>query len=156
MQMENSLRINRALKAKMIPKLEDYDRGDKVYYRRGRDHEWNGPATVIGVDNKTILIKHGSFTYSTSQSRLIKISSLHKIPEPVVDSTSPDTANPPATSTVDNIKAKIPTPQALDSDDDTDDEEDNDEQEENPPQQQEHQHGINKISSNQQHYLTFY
>ena len=140
MQMENSLRINRALKAKMIPKLEDYDRGDKVYYRRGRDHEWNGPATVIGVDNKTILIKHGSFTYSTSQSRLIKISSLHKIPEPAVDSSSPDTANPPATSAVDNTKAKIPTPQALDSDDDTDDEEDNDEQEENPPQQQEHQH----------------
>ena len=71
-EIENSNRLNRALKAKIIPKMEHYETGDEVFYRRKDDHIWQGPGKVIGFDGKTIIIKHGRFTYSVSQSHLIK------------------------------------------------------------------------------------
>ena len=76
MEIENSQRLNRALKTKMIPTIEHYELGDKVFYKKeGTDALWDGPAQVIGVtkNQKTIYLSHGRFTYSTSQSRLCKI-----------------------------------------------------------------------------------
>ena len=74
MEVENSARLNRALKTKVIPPSVVYETGDQVYYKKeGSDARWEGPAKVIGRDGKTIFIAHGRFTYSTSQSRLIKI-----------------------------------------------------------------------------------
>ena len=71
-EIENSTRLNRALKAKTIPRMEYYETGDEVYYRRTNDNIWQGPAKVIGFDGKTIIIKHGRFIHSTSQPHLIK------------------------------------------------------------------------------------
>ena len=31
-----------------------------MYYKRDGSHEWKGPGKVIGTDNQTDLIKHGS------------------------------------------------------------------------------------------------
>lgn len=33
---------------------------DKVYYKRERIAQWLGPARIVGLDGKTILVKHGS------------------------------------------------------------------------------------------------
>ena len=52
--------------------MENYKTGDEVFYRRRNDQIWQGPAKVIGFDGKSIIIKHGRFTYSTSQPHLIK------------------------------------------------------------------------------------
>ena len=63
-------------KTKIIPTIEHYELGDKVFYKKeGTDALWDGPAQVIGVtkNQKTIYLSHGRFTYSTSQSRLCKI-----------------------------------------------------------------------------------
>ena len=74
MEVENSARLNRALKTKINPPSVVYDRGDLVFYKKeNSDARWEGPAKVIGVDGKTIFVAHGRFVYSTSQSRLIKI-----------------------------------------------------------------------------------
>lgn len=74
MEVENSARLNRALKTKVIPPHVVYKTGDQVFYKKeGSEARWEGPAKVIGMDGKTIFIAHGRFTYSTSQSRLVKI-----------------------------------------------------------------------------------
>ena len=37
-----------------------FQNGDSVYFKGDSSNEWKGPGTVIGVDNQTVLIKHGS------------------------------------------------------------------------------------------------
>ena len=65
-EIENSNRLNRALKCKTILKMEHYETGDEVYYRFKDKNIWQGPAKVIGFNGKAIMIKHGRFTYSSS------------------------------------------------------------------------------------------
>ena len=86
MEVENSQRLNRALKTKMIPPMEIYKRGDRVFYKKeGTNEMWDGPANVIGIsrNGKTAYLAHGRFTLSASQSRLIKI------PEDIVKQIGP-------------------------------------------------------------------
>ena len=33
--------------------------GDEVYYKRENENEWRGPAKVVGVSGKTVVVKHG-------------------------------------------------------------------------------------------------
>ena len=76
MEVENSQRLNRALKTKILPTMINYQRGDIVFYKKEHTNSlWDGPAQVIGVsiNGKTITIAHGRFTYSCPQSRLIKV-----------------------------------------------------------------------------------
>ena len=40
-------------------KLEDTVVGDEVFYKRESENEWRGPARVIGVSGKTVVVKHG-------------------------------------------------------------------------------------------------
>ena len=37
-----------------------FQNGDSVYFRSDSSNEWKGPGTVIGIDNQTVFIKHGS------------------------------------------------------------------------------------------------
>ena len=37
-----------------------FQNGDSVYFKRDSSNEWKGLGTVIGIDNQTLLIKHGS------------------------------------------------------------------------------------------------
>ena len=64
-QVENSLRLKKALKVKP-QRLELYNTGDRVFYKFGIDPQWHGPGTIIGTDNKMIFI-------STSQTRLMRV-----------------------------------------------------------------------------------
>ena len=43
-----------------------YKTGDMVYYKRKSSGKWKGPGTVIGKENKQILVKHGGYYISTS------------------------------------------------------------------------------------------
>ena len=36
-----------------------YQSGDRVYFKRPVSNRWMGPGTVIGSENKTVLVKHG-------------------------------------------------------------------------------------------------
>ena len=70
---ENSKKLNAALQVKHAPKMEHYEMGDMVFYKHGRSNQWHGPARVISLDNKVILIQQGQFLLSTSQSQLLKV-----------------------------------------------------------------------------------
>ena len=76
MEVENSQRLNRALKTEVLPQMVIYNRGDIVFYKKeGTDALWDGPAQVIGSsgNGKTIHVAHGRFTYSCSQPRIVKV-----------------------------------------------------------------------------------
>ena len=57
---EASEKIRRALKANIKQSNKQFTDGDKVYFKRPDKKEWNGPATVIGKDGKTVILKYGA------------------------------------------------------------------------------------------------
>ena len=61
-EAESNYKLRRDLKAKNIETTEiEYEIGDMVYYKRKSSDKWKGPETVIGKENKQILIKHGGY-----------------------------------------------------------------------------------------------
>ena len=44
--------------------------GDKVYYKRNENHEWHGPAVVIGRDGKMFMLRHGGILVRVHECRL--------------------------------------------------------------------------------------
>jgi hypothetical protein len=47
--------------------------GDMVLYKKDGEHEWRGPAKVIGRDGKTVVIKHGGDVRSVNRVHITKI-----------------------------------------------------------------------------------
>lgn len=56
-------RLKRAVKKKTRTQIssEPFELQSKVYFRRG--NVWRGPGTVIGIDNKTVIVKQGGQIY---------------------------------------------------------------------------------------------
>ena len=73
-EAESSEKIKRALKHK-VRSCNDaiFDHGDKVYYKRNNDRRWKGPASVIGQENKNVIIKHGGETIRVHPASLIHV-----------------------------------------------------------------------------------
>ena len=44
--------------------------GEKVYFKREDKKEWKGPATVIGQDGKTVILKYGSNIVKTHETHV--------------------------------------------------------------------------------------
>ena len=60
-EAESSEKISRALKHQTRSSTPHiFQNGDSVYYKRDSSKQWKGPGTVIGIQNQTIIIKHGS------------------------------------------------------------------------------------------------
>ena len=59
-EAESSEKVRRALKAAVKQTRKHFESGDKVYFKRPERKEWSGPATVIGMDGKTIILKYGA------------------------------------------------------------------------------------------------
>lgn len=57
---ETSEKIRRALRHKVRSTGREFKNGEKVYFKREEQKEWKGPATVIGHDGKTVILKYGS------------------------------------------------------------------------------------------------
>ena len=55
-----SEKIRRALKGNVRQSGKPFTDGDKVYFKRPDRKEWSGPATVIGKDGKTVILKYGA------------------------------------------------------------------------------------------------
>ena len=76
---ENSNRIRRALSHKTRTYGDEiYQSGDKVYFRRGNEKNWKGPANVLGFDGYTVLLKQGGSVYKCHRSNVLKIKSIVK------------------------------------------------------------------------------
>ena len=60
-EAESSEKINQALRHQTClstPRI--FQNGDSVYYKRDSLEQWKDPGTVIGIENQTVVIKHGS------------------------------------------------------------------------------------------------
>ena len=71
-QKESCEKLRRAMLHKVRPTGEIFINGDQVLYRRRNNQQWQGPATVIGQENKQILVKHGGVYYRCHSCNLIK------------------------------------------------------------------------------------
>ena len=70
----NKLRI--ALNKKVREhKLEEAVVGDEVFYKRENEPEWRGPAKVIGVSGKTVVVKHGDSLREIARVHITRIQS---------------------------------------------------------------------------------
>ena len=57
-----SEKVRRALKAQVRSSRKSFNNGEKVYFKRPGKKEWSGPASVIGMEGKTVILKHGSYS----------------------------------------------------------------------------------------------
>ena len=73
MKWENDNRLKKALNSRMAaPKLEHYETGEEVWYRHGKEGIWQGPASVIGQQNKLIYLRQGRFILAASNTNVKK------------------------------------------------------------------------------------
>ena len=80
-ESESSEKLQRALRHQIRPDFaQSYSNGDLVYYKRNESPRWLGPGSVIGTENKQILVKHGGSYVRVHQSRLKKYSSNVDVP----------------------------------------------------------------------------
>ena len=74
MRLENEDRIKRALKGKIkIHNVEEAQLGDSFFYKREKEDKWRGPGKVIGIDGKTMVIKHGSLLRNVNRIHITRI-----------------------------------------------------------------------------------
>ena len=71
-QNESSEKLRRALLHQVRPSGEKFCSGDVVLYRRHQDDKWRGPGTVIGQENKQVLVKHGGVYYRCHTSAVVR------------------------------------------------------------------------------------
>ena len=67
-QNESSEKLRRALLHQVRPSGEKFCPGDVVLYRRNQDDKWRGPGTVIGQENKQILVNMAACTTGVTQT----------------------------------------------------------------------------------------
>ena len=72
-EAESSEKVRRAIRHKIRASSEQFQHGDKVFYKREDSNKWKGPGYVIGQDGKVIFVRHGSFYVRVSPNRLIKM-----------------------------------------------------------------------------------
>lgn len=84
-EAECSERIRRALKKKLRPIDEQYEPGDKVFYKRVDCPEWKGPGVVIGQDGAVVFVRHGGICVRVHQLRLRKVTHEHEEPQITCD-----------------------------------------------------------------------
>ena len=70
---ESSERIKRALKHNVRVNEEQFQPGDKVFFKRDDSNRWRGPGKIIGQDGKTLFIRHGSQLVKVATCRAIKM-----------------------------------------------------------------------------------
>ena len=69
-EVEASEKIRRALRHNIRGSGVKYSSGDSVYFKREDSNEWKGPASVIGVEGKTIILKYGAYIIRVHETRI--------------------------------------------------------------------------------------
>ena len=54
-------------------KLQEAVVGDEVFYKRENEYEWRGPAKVVGVSGKTVIVKHGDSLREIARVHITRI-----------------------------------------------------------------------------------
>ena len=60
-ECEANEKLRRAIKSKLRSTTSlIYELVDEVYYKSNDSNQWKGPGTIIGKENKHMIVKHGS------------------------------------------------------------------------------------------------
>lgn len=87
---EASDKLRKAMKHNIRPTQHKVLRlSDKVYYKRNKSDRWKGPGKIVGLDGKTILVKHGSQIVRVHETDINKVCDSEK----QLDEVLPDTRN---------------------------------------------------------------
>ena len=68
-----SEKVRRALKAQIRYSRKSFNNGEKVYFKRPGKKEWSGPASVIGMEGKTVILKHGSYIVRCHETHVLEV-----------------------------------------------------------------------------------
>ena len=53
--------------------MEEINVGEKVLYKKDKEGKWRGPAGVLGMERKTVVVKQGSDVREINRSHVIKV-----------------------------------------------------------------------------------
>ena len=71
---ESCNKIRKALNSQVREhKFEEAKVGDEVFYKRENEKEWRGPAIVVGVVGKTVIVKHGDSLREIARVHITRI-----------------------------------------------------------------------------------
>lgn len=77
---ESSEKIRRALRMKLrVSNDIIVENGESVFYRRENYKGWKGPGTVVGRDNKLVIIRHGGIIYRVPICHVMPMVSANKL-----------------------------------------------------------------------------
>lgn len=77
---DSSERIRRALRMKVrVSNNLIVRNGESVYYRREKYKGWLGPGTVVGRDNKLVLVRHGGECYRVPLCHVLPVKEAQKV-----------------------------------------------------------------------------
>ena len=68
-----SEKVRRALKAQVRSSRKFFNNGEKVYFKRPGKKEWSGPASVIGMEGKTVILKYGSCIVRCHETHVLEV-----------------------------------------------------------------------------------
>ena len=71
-ETESSERVRKALLRKIRTNNQEFNFGDRVFYKRENAGGWKGPAKVVLQDGKVIFVRHGSSLVRVSPNRIVK------------------------------------------------------------------------------------
>lgn len=71
-ETETDERIRRALRCKIRSSDQNFENGDRVYYKREGQEKWLGPGKVVFQDGCVVFVRHGGTFVRVSPNRLIK------------------------------------------------------------------------------------
>lgn len=86
---DSSAKVKRALLKKISIRHENYQTGDRVFFKRTKDDKWHGVGKVIGRDGKVIFVKHGRLYVTASPTRLIKANRIFESAGETIDKLGP-------------------------------------------------------------------
>ena len=73
-QQESDRKINRALKHRVRrQEVQELCMGEKIYYKKDKEDRWRGPARVIGIDGKSVIVKQGSDVREINRIHIVKV-----------------------------------------------------------------------------------
>ena len=72
---ESSERLRRALRSNVRTYTEnEINVGESVYYKRKDSDRWRGPAKVVGIDGKNLILKYGGLIVTVHLCRVVTVS----------------------------------------------------------------------------------
>ena len=64
--------LKKALKSRIYAKGDDIEKGDMIYYKKGKEKHWQGPDKVIAINGKKLFIDKGGNTATVNRDDAVR------------------------------------------------------------------------------------